>query len=80
MTSEKQPDDRGASVDAAPITPATERPLVQPASEVVAPDPLDEVRPVAACLPNDADDQSDAGSVTTDHENAGWRADRLAKP
>jgi hypothetical protein len=35
---------------------------------------LDEVRAVAACLPNDADDVSDAGSETTDHHDAGWRA------
>ena len=63
-----------------PITPATRRPLVEAEEHVVAPDPLDEVRPVAACLPNDADDTSDAGKPTTDHEAAGWRAEPLAKP
>ena len=63
-----------------PITPDTTRPLVEPATQVVAPDPLDEVRPVAACLPNDADDTSDAGLPTTDHDDVGWKADPLAKP
>lgn len=63
-----------------PVTPATERPLVEPADQVVAPDPLGEARPMAACLPNDADDLSDAGSETTDRENEGWRANRLSKP
>lgn len=79
MITDKQPQDP-ASGDDAPVTPATERPLLEPADLVVAPDPLDEVRPVAACLPNDADDQSDAGSETTDHDDEGWRADPLAKP
>ncbi|WP_156678242.1 hypothetical protein [Sphingomonas profundi] len=64
----------------APIDESTDRPLVEPAEQVVAPDPLDEVRPVAACLPNDADDTSDAGQFTTDHENEGWKAEPLAKP
>lgn len=79
MTTDKQPSDP-TSYHPVPVTPATERPLVEPADHVVAPDPLDEVRPVAACLQNDADDASDAGSETTDHENEGWRADRLAPP
>ena len=79
MTTDKQPQSP-ASDDSEPVTPATERPLVEPADEVMAPDPLGEARPVAACLPNDADDTSDAGSETTDHEDAGWRANRLAKP
>ena len=30
--------------------------------------------------PNDADDQSDAGLPTTDHEAAGWRATSPSKP
>lgn len=79
MTIDKQAGDPTYN-DAALVTSATERPLVEPADQVVAPDPLDEVRPVAACLPNDADDQSDAGSETTDHDDEGWRADPLAKP
>lgn len=79
MTTDKQPGDPAYN-DAETVTPTTARPLVEPADQVVAPDPLDEVRPVAACLPNDADDQTDAGSETTDHEDAGWRADPLAKP
>ncbi len=63
-----------------PITADTDRPLVEPAEQLAPPDPLDEVRPVAACLPNDADDTSDAGKPTTDHDATGWRAEPIAKP
>lgn len=77
MTDTPKPD---TSRPDTPITEATERPLVEPADQVAPPDPLDEVRPVAACLPNDADDTSDAGSITTDHDAEGWRAEPLAKP
>lgn len=31
-------------------------------------------------VPNDADDRSDAGVPTTDHDPVGWRADPPSKP
>ena len=33
-----------------------------------------------ACLPNDADDHSEAGRPTSDHEAEGWRATPAGKP
>lgn len=81
MSIEKHPAGASPADPAAtPATPVTGGPFLEPADQVVAPDTLDEVRRVASCLPNDADDKSDAGSETTDHDAAGWRADPLAKP
>jgi hypothetical protein len=48
--------------------------------ELVPPDPVEEIKPVAGCLPADRDDDSDAGMPVTDHDDKGWRADRWWKP
>ena len=50
------------------------------ADEVVAPDLLADERSRAACLPDDADDDADAGMPTTSHENEGWRSAPIFKP
>ncbi len=50
------------------------------ADELVPPDPVGDVKPVAGCLPADRDDDSDAGRPVTDHDDAGWRAARWWTP
>jgi hypothetical protein len=48
--------------------------------ELVPPDPVGDVKPVAGNLPADRDDDSDVGMPVTDHEDSGWRAERWWKP
>jgi hypothetical protein len=48
--------------------------------EVISPGSLGEARPKASCLPDDADDNSDAGLPTTDHDNEGWRSVPISRP
>lgn len=48
--------------------------------ELVPPDPVGDVKPVAGCLPADREDHSDDGKQVTDHDDAGWRAARWWKP
>lgn len=57
-----------------------DKPKILPAGEVVPPDSLTDVRSKAAFLPDDADDDSDAGMPTTDHENEGWRSVPIFRP
>jgi hypothetical protein len=57
-----------------------DKPKILRADEVIAPDPLADMRSKAACLPDDADDNSDAGMPTTSHEDEGWRSAPIFKP
>lgn len=45
--------------------------------DVIAPDPLEEMRAEAACLPADRDVATAEGRPTTDHDESGWRAIKL---